>query len=272
MEETPAVTANETPLTGPPPAEVPLSDAPLVRVIAQVRFPLVASVAKRDFIAPFQEAIRAEYPVLRPEESRSVFLGLQGVMEARANTVWRFRDASGAWRVTLAPDFLALETGRYTSRNDLLDRLKRVLEALVTYVDPKVMDRLGVRYIDRVAGENLSDLPQLVRPEVCGVLSTTLASHVLHSISEAVFVLPDNAGQVMTRWGLVPARGTVDPAAVEPIEEPTWLLDIDAFQAETRQLDVQVAVQQARGFSERIYSIFRWAVTDEFLRRYGGQP
>lgn len=272
MEETPAVTANETPLTGPPPAEVPLSDASLVRVIAQVRFPLVASVEKRDFIAPFQETIRAEYPVLRPEESRSVVLGQQGAMETRANTVWRFRDASGAWRVTLASDFLALETGRYTSRDDFLDRLKRVLEALVAHVDPKVMDRLGVRFIDRVVGDNLSDLPQLVRPEVCGVLSTPLASHVRHSISEAVFVLPDNVGQVMTRWGLVPARGTVDPAAVDPIDEPSWLLDVDAFQAQTRELDVEVAVQQARGFAERIYSVFRWAVTDEFLRRYGGQP
>lgn len=266
------MTDNETPLTGKPPPEVPLSNAPLVRVVAQVRFPLVASVEKRDFIAPFQETIRAEYPVLRPEESRSVVLGLQGVMEARANTVWRFRDAIGAWRVTLAPDFLALETGRYTSRDDFLDRLERVLDALVAHVDPKVMDRLGVRYIDRVAGDNLSELRQLVRPEVCGVLSTPLASHVLHSISEAVFVLPDNAGQVMTRWGLVPARGTVDPAAVDPIDEPTWLLDIDAFHAETRELEVAVAVQQARGFAERIYSIFRWAVTDEFLRRYGGQP
>lgn len=272
MEETPTVTANETPLTGPPPAEVPLRDAPLVRVITQVRFPLVASVEKPDFIAPFQETIRAEYPVLRPEQSRSVVLSQQGVMDARANTVWRFHDASDAWRVTLAPDFLALETGRYASRDDFLDRLRQVLEALVAHVDPKVIDRLGVRYIDRVAGDNLSDLPQLVRPEVCGVLSTPLASRARHSISEAMFVLPDNAGQVMARWGLVPPRGTVDPAAVDVIDEPSWLLDVDAFQAETRELDVEAAVQQARGFAERIYSVFRWAVTDEFLRRYGGQP
>ena len=37
-------------------------------------------------------------------------------------------------------------------------------------------------------------------------------------------------------------------------------------------LDVDATVAQARSFAERIYSIFRWAVTDEFLRRYGGQP
>ncbi len=266
------MTANETPLTGPPPAEVPLSDAPLVRVIAQVRFPLVASVEKRDFMAPFQEAIRAEYPVLRPEQDRSIVFGQQGVMDTRENTIWRFHDASGAWRVTLAPDFLALEASRYTSRDDFLDRLRQVLGALITHVDPKMLDRLGVRYIDRVTGDNLSDLPELVRPEVCGVLSTPLASHAHHSISEAVFILPDNAGQVMARWGRVPARGTVDPAAVDAIDEPSWLLDIDAFQAETRQLNVEAVVQQARGFAERIYSVFRWAVTDEFLRRYGGQP
>jgi uncharacterized protein (TIGR04255 family) len=181
-------------------------------------------------------------------------------MDARENTIWRFHDASGAWRVTLAPDFLALETSLYTSRDEFLDRLRRVLEALVAHVDPKVIDRLGVRYIDRVTGDNLSDLPQLVRPEVCGVLSTALASHAHHSISESVFVLPDNAGQVMARWGLAPARGTVDPAAVDAIDEPSWLLDVDAFQAEARELHVEAVVQQAREFAERIYSVFRWVV------------
>ena len=272
LRETSPVKFDETPLTGPPPAEVRLTNPPLVSVIAQVRFPLVASVEKRDFIAPFQEAIRAEYPVLRPEQSRGVVVGQQGLLDARSNTVWRFYDASGAWRVTLSPDFLALETSRYASRDDFLDRLKRALEALVAHVDPKVIDRLGVRYIDRVAGDDLDDLPRLVRPEVSGVLSTPLASSALHSISEAVFVLPDNTGQVMTRWGLVPAGGTVDPAAVDAIDEQSWLLDVDAFLAETRELDVEAVLQQARGFAERIYSVFRWAVTDEFLRRYGGQP
>jgi hypothetical protein len=58
MEDEPPVNAADTPLTGPPPAEVPLTDPPLVRVIAQVRFPLIASVEKREFIAPFQEAFR----------------------------------------------------------------------------------------------------------------------------------------------------------------------------------------------------------------------
>lgn len=265
----------DTPLTGPPPPEVPLTDSPLVRVIAQVRFPLIASLEKREFIASFQEAIREFYPVLRPEEGRSVVLGSQGVVDTRANTLWRFNEARGAWRVTLAPDFLALETTKYTSREDFLERWRRVLEALDEHVDPQVLDRLGVRYIDRVSGENVGALPQLVRPEVAGILGSPLFAHAQHAVSENVFILPGNAGQITARWGLLAPRSTIDPGALDAIDEPSWILDADAFQSfqtGSRRLDVDSVVEQTRGFVERIYSIFRWAVTNEFLRRYGGDP
>ncbi len=266
--------AADTPLTGPPPPEVPLTDPPLARVLAQVRFPLIASLEKREFIASFQEAIRSCYPVLRPEQRRGVVLGPQGVIDERSNTEWRFKEASGAWRVTLAPDFLALETTRYSSRDDFMERLRVVLQALKEHVNPQVVDRLGVRYIDRVSGKNLAALPQLVRPEVAGILGSPLSAHARHTISENLFTLPEDKGQVTARWGLLPARSTMDPGVLDAIDEPSWILDTDAFQsfpAGSRELRVDPIVEQARGFAERIYSFFRWAVTDEFLRRYGGE-
>lgn len=263
----------DMPLMGPPPLEVPLLASPLVRVIAQVRFPLIASMEKREFIAPFQEAIRKKYPALRPEQNRGVVFGPQGgVLDSRANTIWRFYEATGPWSVTLGPEFLALETRTYTSRDDFLQRLGFVLQALETHVDPGVIDRLGVRYIDRVSGEDLDILPALVRSEVAGILCTPLAEYALLALSESLFVLPDGEGKVTARWGQVPPGGTVDPAAVDIIDEASWLLDIDAFKVETRALEVDAIVDQARAFAERIYSIFRWVVTDEFLRRYGGEP
>lgn len=265
------MTTADAPLQGPPPAEIPLKTAPLVRVIAQLRFPLIASVDKRDFIAPFQEAIRQNYPVLRPEQSRSLVFGPEGVVDARSSSTWRFSDSRG-WRVSLAPEFVALETTRYTSRDDFLTRFEEVLIALREHVNPRVADRLGIRYIDRITGTNLEDLPRLVRPEVAGVVATRLVEHAVHAICETLFMLPGGAGQLMARWGLVPPKGTVDPAAVDAIDEKSWLLDLDAFIAETRPLDVAATVSQAREFAERIYSFFRWAVDDEFLRRYGAEP
>jgi uncharacterized protein (TIGR04255 family) len=177
--------------------------------------------------------------------------------------------------VTLAPDFLALETERYTSRDDFMGRLERVLTALTRHIDPRLIDRLGVRYIDQVVGDDLEDLPQLVQPAICGVLGTPLKAQAQHALAEAVFELSEEAGFVSTRWGLLPAHSTVDPAALSAIDVRSWILDLDAFQtfeSATQPLDVAATVVQARRLAERIYSLFRWAVTDEFLRRHGGQP
>jgi uncharacterized protein (TIGR04255 family) len=269
----PPVNDVTTPLAGPPPTEVPLKKPPLIRVVVQVRFPLVASVESQEFIAPFQESIRKLYPVLRPEQNRGFVVQPEGgVVETRLTKSWRFHDVEGLWHVVLAPGFVALETVKYSSRDDFLARFRRVMQALKKHVDPTVVDRVGVRYVDRVVGENLSDLPQLIRPEVTGILGTSLRGQTQHAICQSVLALPDGSGQVSARWGLVPAQGTVDPAVVDAIDQPSWILDLDAFKTETRLLEVEAIVDQARGFAERLYSIFRWAVTAEFLRRYGGEP
>ncbi len=34
--------------------------------------------------------------------------------------------------------------------------------------------------------------------------------------------------------------------------------------------DVEHVVTEAQRYAERIYTLFRWAVTEEFLSRYGG--
>jgi uncharacterized protein (TIGR04255 family) len=250
---------------------VPLPDAPLVRVIAQVRFPLVASIAKQDFIGPFQEAIRGDFPILRAERSQ-VVVGLPARVETGSTVAWRFHDAVGSWRVSLAPDFVALDTLSYTSRDDFLARFEQVITALQEHVDPKVLDRIGVRYVDRVVGDNLRDLKDLVRSEVLGVMGTPFAGQVQQAVAENIFDLPDESGRLKARWGLVPARATIDPAAAPAVDEPSWVLDLDAFTNGPLDLDIATVISRARRFAERIYSFFRWTVEDEFLRRYGGEP
>lgn len=260
------------PLRGAPPPELPLTDAPLVRVMAQVRFPLIASIEKQEFIGAFQEGIRQDYPVLRPQQSRVMSLGSEGVLDTRKFSAWRFADVENDWRLTLAPDFLTLETTAYESRDAFLQRWEKALLALDLHVSPGVVDRIGVRYIDQVVVEQPTQLASLVRPEVAGALATPLVRDARHAITESLLELPEEKGRVMARWGLVPAGQTVDPATMDSIEEASWLLDLDAFRVQSLAMDVAEIVRQTRAFAERIYSIFRWAVSDEFLRKYGGQP
>lgn len=259
------------PLVGPVPAEVPLPDAPLVRVIAQLRFPQVLSVEQPDFVAPFQNAIRATYPVLRREQTQTVVFGPAGVSTPPSpQTAWRFHDGAAHFRVSLTQDFLALETTKYTSRNDFFGRLRALVDALGDHVEPAQIDRVGVRYIDRLTGEALTELRTLVRPEVCGIAGTEAAAHAGHMLSVSSFDVGE--AQVLARWGLVPANVSFDPAAIEPVGEKSWLLDLDMFSAAPMPFAAEQVVRRAEGYAERLYAVFRWAVTEAFLARYGGKP
>ena len=260
--------AIDDPLVAPPPPEVPLKNAPLVRVIAQVRFPLVVALEHRDSVAPFQQSVAAKYPVLRQEQTQVVLLGPAGGAPASVQTVWRFSDVEGRWRVSLAPDFVALETTSYTSRADFLARLREVVEALDRHFQPKLVDRLGVRYVDRIQGSAVNEIAKLVRPEVGGIAGTAANAHALHTLSESMFEL--QGARVLARWGSLPAGSTVDAAAVEPINEPSWILDLDMFTTTPAPFSIDRVIEDATRFTGRIYTFFRWAVTEEFLRRYGG--
>ncbi len=262
---------SQDPLRSALPAEVPLPAAPLVRVIAQVRFPQILSIEKREFVAPFQEAIRDRYPALRPEQSHRIIVGPRGASTGTPQVVWRFSDVDENWRVSLAPDFAAIETTAYESREDFFNRFGGVIEALSEHVSPRLVDRVGVRYIDRVTGDGIDDIHRLVRAEVLGLIATSAAQHVRHSVSENVFAVPETGSQLMARWGLIPAGGTVDPAAIEAINERSWILDLDMYRTESRPFEADEIVDEARSFAERIYTFFRWTVTDEFLRMYGGK-
>ena len=266
------LTAEYDPLVAPPPKEVPLRDAPLVRVIAQVRFSPILSVQQPEFIAPFQEAIRAAYPVLRKEHAQSLLVGPQGIATGQKQVAWRLADVEGAWRVSLAPEFVALETTDYSSRSDFIGRMQAVLGAVAKHIEPAVVQRVGLRYIDRVTGDALEDIAKLVRPEMLGIVNTPLYEHARHELSETLLSVPDTGEQLLARWGHLPAGGTVDPNAIEPIHERSWVLDIDMFSAEQQPLAAASLIEDLGRFAERLYTVFRWTVTEEFLRRYGGEP
>ena len=259
------------PLLDPPPAEIPLPRAPLVLVVAQVRFPQITSVSRSEFIGPFQEAIRHDYPILRQESIQDFLINpTRQTAKSSSSKIWRFSEDDGPWRVSLSEAFIALETKQYSSRDDFLSRLERILEAFEEHVAPKRAERVGIRYVDRLAGEDAEDMPNLVRPELAGILATEVARMTGQAVSQHLFTL-GGADRLVARWGRLPAGRTIDPNTIEPVDTPSWLLDLDAFRAESMPFSSEELTAQARGFAERIYTFFRWAVTPAFLTRFGGE-
>ena len=79
-------------------------------------------------------------------------------------------------------------------------------------------------------------------------------------------------GLIQGRWGMLPANATYDPSVLEPVDAPSWFLDLDMFVSSTQPFEPESLMNTSRRFAEGIYFVFRQMVTDEFLKFYGGQP
>jgi uncharacterized protein (TIGR04255 family) len=256
------------PFAGPAPAEVPLSRAPLVLVIAQVRFPPILAIERTDGVSSFQEAIRADYPVLQKEDVREVTVSPLGDVRVGQGTLWKFADAQDKWRVSLSTTFIALETRAYSSRADFLSRLDTIVQAADATFRPQVAERLGLRYVNRVQGPVLDRLESLVHSVMLGTASSPLAPFVRLSMTETHLALPDPGGEMLVRHGLLPPLTTYDPA-IEPTQVQSWVLDLDCFRFARMTFDPTELSELAVVLAEQSYRLFRWVVKDEFLLEHG---
>jgi uncharacterized protein (TIGR04255 family) len=260
------------PLFGADPKEIPLPAAPLVTVLAQVRFPEIVSIQQKPFIAAFQEMVRGDYPILRDEVMKTVaFNEHVGTVASSDEVIWRFVDATASWRLTLTSTFLTLETRKYVSRADFVERLDKVLRALEKAVRPTHVTRIGMRYVDRVPLKEGASFQGMLRNEMMGLSGTALGSSIVHSISEIVCRVKE--GQMLARWGMLPPRGSHDPEAMPPVKDASWFLDLDTFvdhQSSPVPFDASAIRANVLDLATRSYAFFRWAVTEKFLQAFGG--
>lgn len=267
------MTLEDDPLVGPAPPEVHLTNAPLVRVIAQVRFSRVLAVQSSEQIAPVQQAIGSEYPVLHQEQAPSLRLGPEGIATAGPELVaWRFSSIDGGWRASLTPEFVALETTAYRSRADFIARMEALLGAVSGCLGPTVVQRIGLRYIGQVIGEPLNVLSSLIRQDLLGVTGTPMIRHLNNALSEAQMEAPEENAQLRLRWGHLAANATPDPNAIAPISEKSWILDFDMSRPLRHPFEVSSLTSDLECFAERLYAVFRWSVTNDFLEYFGGTP
>jgi uncharacterized protein (TIGR04255 family) len=260
------------PFSGPPPQEVPLARAPLVRVLAQIRFPTVLSVADTAAVAPFQERIRHAYPIGAKELIQRLEVSAETAqpVKAEAENIWRFQDRERNWRVSLAPTFLALECIRYPSRRDFLERMTNLVTALEQTLNPQVTQRIGLRYIDRIEGDSVALVHDLIKAKFLG--SEELFAQAANLILTHAQLRTAEGATITARWGMLPPNTTIDPSVLEPVEGKSWILDLDIFVETQEDFTAAALGPRLESFAERIYAVFRFMVTDAFLTHYGRQP
>ena len=264
MEES----ALSTPFGDEPLEEIQLASAPLVRVIAQLRYPQLASMADDTVAHAFAKEVSGDYPLF--EEAREVNLLVAGAtisqQEQATSQVWRLQTADGNWLVTLGRNSLSLEALAYPGRRVFCDRLVRLADTFIRRAAPPRFDRFGIRYINRVTNaEIISDLSKLVRPEMVGAAALRLPDGVTihHSLLEAQF--NQGAHTTLVRCGVLPAGTTID-LAVPATGLPSWILDIDSAVSGADAVVADKISDLATDLAERAYRVFRFAVNRDFLK------
>ncbi len=265
-------------LSPAPVTEVHLPRAPLARVIAEVRFPPIHAIRSPDGADRFQKALRDPYlnQISRTE------LEAEQTPNSREERVWRLADQERAspWRVSLGVEFVALETSSYENHQHFLDRLHAVVGAVEESFGPANVQRLGLRYVARMTGDAVERIHDLLQPEVLGIAhagetsgngASGLGNSAHHLMTEARFLV-ENGHRVLGRWGRLRDNATYDPEVLEPLEIPSWVLDLSMFTSEAFPFSGAHTSTKAREFADSLYWLFRQMVTDEFLKFYGGNP
>jgi len=250
-----------------PPEEIPLDPPPLVKVLAQLRFPPVLEMPR--LIPALQRRLQPTYPIFRPEHIVEATFGADGVSQNKTQA-WRFLDLKQEWAIILTQSFVALETTNYHSRDDFIDRIQQLLKSINGPGKNKnnpvvVTDRLGIRYINRIVGEDATGgLQDLIRPEMYGPLTIEMPPEASLLASIGQLHLQLDGPQLQARWGRLPPNALM-VADVEPVPDISWVLDIDVFEDRVTSFDPAEIAAAARRASAYAYHFFRWAMSQRFI-------
>lgn len=260
----------DLPFTGPPVPAIALDPPPLARVLAQIRFSPMLVVADEAVAGQVQRRLDADYPLVRGDIELAITFGPGAAPSPAAapSRIWRYHDPADDWRVSLASNFVALECASYPGHEEFFARLERVLAVVVDVVSPNQVERTGVRYVQRLSGsDDLARLAEFVRPEVAGIcVVEDGGAELALCLTQTQATIADV--QLSARWGILPPGTAVDPA-IPPMDERSWVMDIDVFDELRGSFDAQALTRRALEHSRRQYRFFRWAVEPAFLLRFG---
>lgn len=246
-----------------------LTNAPLVRVLCQVRWPRLAKFDVPSMSRALAESVGDLYPLVDSKTEVEIVVTGEGIQQNPSGDIHILRSADAAWTVSIGGTFLALETSSYQGHEDFLARLGSLLEVLASNARIPAWQRLGYRYTNRIVGPgDLKELKSWFSQGALGIDPTELQGlRRVQSVSESVF-LDDDEGRLLLRSAHLPANATVDPS-LSPVNEDSWVLDIDAFDERTVQgFESSQILAVAKQLSIRGHDAFWSLVTPAFMERF----
>jgi len=243
-------------------------DNPLHQVICQLRFPPILRIDTENPTV-FQERIRHTFPEFRvlyddTQDSlpKSLSEGLppemRNLLSPKSNPRFQFYIRDDSWVVTLAKDFLALETSKYSRWEEFRDLTELALKALSEVYEPAYFTRIGLRYrnvIDRKRlGLGDAEWRTLIEDFVLGHLARTETSgSIMEQHSKYLLKLNEDGDLVRMEYGQV-TYTTGDPGNL------LYLLDHDFYTNE--KMEKKDVINRLAAYNSLNGRLFHWCIKE----------
>lgn len=250
-----------------------LDAAPLALVLCQLRWPQISSLQGdlKLVVEEFGKLI-PEYPLYSSSSEFSIKLTPTGPVQVPGGVLHHWSRADRSATITLSPNFVTLAAKHYEGYELFGEQLGSVLSALEQTIDLPLFDRVGVRYVNQISDlSQVEKMDRLVKPELLGHQALTVSSDevsLVQAITQSLFQV--GKGYLQARSGIIPPGETVD-VSIEPLQHPSWVLDIDSFQEEEAVFSVDKVLARAGKLSDAAYDFFKLVIKEAFIEEFEGR-
>ena len=243
--------------------DVVYKHAPLVAVLCQVRFSPILSLLTEAGLTGLQTLLRDRYPKFEKDVETNVGLSNDGLKLERKAPLFTLTSEDGVWRVSIAVDFVALETPNYTNFGEFLLRMTEILDAVHRTLRPTSSVRVGLRKVNHLHSEAVTsphEWSEIVNPVLLGALGCEeFPVAPVFALSDLRFQDGDN--MLVVRHGLHPENPAI------------YILDQDYSTERPYDIDAPAEITNLlQHFSDGMTSFFSWGLTDKYKQTLGPEP
>lgn len=259
---------DDVPLGGLPPADSRmLGHAPLEVAIIEVRFTATVTEISPTDAATIRDALAkgtdTDFPAIQPALQQQVHIdfGEQGFSKVSEQSKgWQLVSASGGSRVTLMPDVVIMQITEYERWSTSMKAPLRVLlESLTPLIEPSLVHRIGLRYIDRFQDDacgSVASWQGKIDDALLGPVLNKVFGEMIRGAQQQIEIRLDDHHGALLRHG---------PVCDEASKSVQYLLDTDVFKHSTVEFDIEHVLYVAERLNRTALALFQAAMTDDYL-------
>lgn len=226
-----------------------------------------------DYLPPIQERLRLSgYPKFETIEQEEVVIGPRPIV--RRSTRWVFIDKNGLQGIVLSPGAIVLQVTSYSKFEEFTASLLGALKIIGEAAKLALVERIGLRYVNRICPEAGESLDQYLQPGVLGLPTEKIGT----SKGQLKFEQRGDTGlgKLVIRVfqnedadlppGVEPLGLTLPPA--EANGGMKTILDVDHFSPIQRDFEPNALMADMWKLHDFTDRAFRAAITDYALNKW----